>query len=61
MTSDRCPKDDPLRSMDPNNVFEVACPKCGEDVEFISQEKQRKCRGCGEWVPNPNLASEDAG
>lgn len=61
MTSASCPRDDPLRSMSPDNVFEVECGNCGEMVEFIANEEKRKCDACGQAVPNPTLAQGDAG
>jgi tRNA(Ile2) C34 agmatinyltransferase TiaS len=44
-----------------DNVFEVKCPQCGEEIEFIGNEKHRRCDGCGERVPNPKLAPDEAG
>ncbi len=60
MTSDRCPKDDPLHKMNPNDVFEVACPQCGMEVEFIGNEERRKCAACGESIANPKLTGDSA-
>ena len=61
MSTNRCSRDDPLKAMNVNNVFEVKCPRCGEDVEFIGDEKSVRCDGCSERVPNPRLAAEEAG
>ncbi len=60
MAPDRCPREDPLGRMNPGNVVEVKCPSCGEEVEFIADEKQLRCRECGEMVANPNLAPDGA-
>ena len=59
MTSDRCPKDDPLQAMSAGNVFEVICPSCDYEIEFLGNERQRKCAKCGEIVVNPHLAPEE--
>ena len=60
MSTDRCPKDDPLRSINAEEVFEVRCPSCGNAVEFMAGDRQRKCKDCGEPVQNPRAAPNDA-
>lgn len=60
MAPDRCPREDPLQDMKVENVVEVKCDQCGELVEFIVDEKQRRCDGCGASVPNPKFAPDTA-
>lgn len=61
MAPDRCPREDPLQKMDSSSVFEVECPSCGYEVEFLGGETQRKCDKCGEAIQNPKLAAADEG
>ncbi|MBN1345559.1 MAG: hypothetical protein JXQ73_22895 [Phycisphaerae bacterium] len=60
MAPDRCPREDPLKAMSMDSVFEVPCPNCGYEVEFIADEKRHKCAKCGEQIPNPKLAGDKA-
>jgi ribosomal protein S27E len=55
MTPDRCPKDDPLKRME-LSTFEVRCPECEENVEFMADDRQRKCSACGHVIPNPRVS-----
>ena len=54
---DKCPRQDP-NSMKTGDIFEINCPECGESVEFLKDEAQRKCPKCGEIVANPRLNAE---
>lgn len=42
----------------PEDVFDVACPACGEPIEFFKTDPLRHCPACGYASPNPRL---DAG
>ena len=39
----------------PGAIFEVKCPKCGNEVEFFKDDPTRKCPKCGHRFLNPNL------
>jgi len=39
----------------PGSIFEVKCPKCGNEVEFFKDDPTRKCPKCGHRFLNPNL------
>ena len=39
----------------PGSIFEVKCPKCGNEVEFFKDDPTRKCPICGHRFLNPNL------
>jgi LSD1 subclass zinc finger protein len=60
MPPDQCPREDPLRELSSDSVFEVKCDGCGQLVEFMGGEKHVRCDGCGTLVPNPKLASDAA-
>ncbi len=49
----RCPGQDPM-FWKPDDVFEIACPKCGYHVEFFKFDAKRKCR-CGHVIVNPKI------
>ncbi len=36
-------------------VFDVKCPKCGNEVEFFKDDPTRKCPKCGHRFLNPDL------
>jgi ribosomal protein S27E len=36
----------------PEGIIEIDCPDCGETVEFMSDEKSRKC-DCGRTIERP--------
>ncbi len=36
----------------PEGIIEIDCPDCGETVEFMSDEKNRKC-DCGKTIERP--------
>lgn len=50
----RCPGQD-MRNWRPGDIFEVACPHCGEKVEFFKDEVKLRCPHCQQTVPNPRL------
>lgn len=55
---DRCPRSDP-QNWNPNDSVEVDCPGCGKGMEFFADEKERKCRGCGQTVVNPQYQAAE--
>lgn len=36
-------------------VFEIACPHCGNMLEFFKDDSQRTCKQCGHKVLNPKI------
>jgi putative nucleotidyltransferase with HDIG domain len=50
----RCPGQD-QRFWKPEDIFEVRCSGCGENVEFFKDEPKLKCRSCGQMVVNPKI------
>jgi HD superfamily phosphodiesterase len=50
----KCPGQD-TQYWNPGSIFEVKCPKCGNDVEFFKDDTARKCRRCGHKFLNPNM------
>jgi hypothetical protein len=50
----KCPGQD-SRYWKPGAIFEVSCPKCGEDVEFFKDDTSRKCNHCGHRFVNPHM------
>ncbi len=36
----------------PKGITEIDCPDCGKTVEFMSDEKSRKCN-CGKTIERP--------
>ncbi len=50
----KCPGQD-SQYWKPGAVFDVKCPKCGNEVEFFKDDPTRKCRKCGHRFLNPNL------
>lgn len=51
---ERCPRSDP-NDFKFGDIFELDCPACGVSVEFVKNEVQRKCPGCGETVVNTRV------
>lgn len=37
----------------PEGIIEIDCPNCGRAVEFMSDEKSRKC-DCGKIIERPS-------
>jgi HD superfamily phosphodiesterase len=50
----KCPGQD-SRYWDGEAVFEAACARCGEMIEFFKDESARTCRNCGHRMLNPKL------
>jgi len=44
-----------MRSWKPEDIFEVACPSCGAEIEFWKDEPYRTCSACSTEVQNPRL------
>jgi len=47
----KCPRSDP-NNMSADDIFDIACPECGESIEFFKDEDKRKCPKCGKMVVN---------
>jgi hypothetical protein len=54
-----CPGQD-MRYWKPEDIFTVACPFCGREIEFWKDESARSCPGCRKEVRNPKLDSRCA-
>jgi HD superfamily phosphohydrolase YqeK/DNA-directed RNA polymerase subunit RPC12/RpoP len=50
----KCPGQD-SRYWNQAAIYEVACPECGQQVEFFKDETSRKCRHCGHKFVNPKM------
>ena len=50
----KCPGQD-SQYWKPGAVFDVKCPKCGNEVEFFKDDPTRKCSQCGHRFLNPDL------
>lgn len=50
----RCPGQD-QRFWKAEDIFEVQCSGCGENVEFFKDEPKLKCQKCGRIVLNPKI------
>ncbi|HID30533.1 MAG TPA: HD domain-containing protein [Desulfobacterales bacterium] len=50
----KCPGQD-SRYWKPGAIFEVRCPKCGNDVEFFKDDTTRLCKKCGHRFLNPEM------
>jgi len=50
----KCPGQD-TRYWKPGAIFEVTCPKCGNDVEFFKDDATRRCKQCGHRFLNPHV------
>jgi HD superfamily phosphohydrolase YqeK len=50
----KCPGQD-SRYWDGEAVFETACARCGEMIEFFKDESARTCKNCGHRMLNPRL------
>lgn len=50
----RCPGQD-MRYWIPADIFDVACPYCGTEIEFWKDEPVRLCPSCGVEVRNPRI------
>jgi putative nucleotidyltransferase with HDIG domain len=50
----KCPGQD-SRYWKPGAIFEVKCPKCGNEVEFFKDDTTRLCKKCGHRFVNPEM------
>ena len=50
----KCPGQD-SRYWKPGAIFEVKCPKCGNEVEFFKDDTTRLCKKCGHRFVNPDM------
>ena len=50
----KCPGQD-TRYWKPGAIFEVKCPKCGNEVEFFKDDTTRLCKKCGHRFVNPDM------
>jgi HD superfamily phosphohydrolase YqeK/DNA-directed RNA polymerase subunit RPC12/RpoP len=50
----RCPGQD-SRYWKPGAIYDVACPHCGNLVEFFKDESTRRCKKCGHRLVNPKM------
>ncbi len=50
----KCPGQD-SRYWKPGAIFDVKCPNCGTMIEFFKDDTRRRCPGCGNEVPNPEM------
>jgi hypothetical protein len=44
-----------MRNWRPEDIFEVACPSCGDEIEFWKDEPFRTCSACSLEVQNPRV------
>jgi putative nucleotidyltransferase with HDIG domain len=54
METPRCPGQD-QRFWKPQDIFDVTCPWCGEEIEFWKDEPVRVCTECEKEVRNPRM------
>ena len=54
METPRCPGQD-LRFWKPEDIYDVPCPWCQEEIEFWKDEPVRTCPSCRQAVPNPRI------
>jgi HD superfamily phosphodiesterase/DNA-directed RNA polymerase subunit RPC12/RpoP len=50
-----CPGQD-SRFWKPEDIFEMACARCGHAVEFFKNDGARRCAHCGERMVNPKIS-----
>jgi putative nucleotidyltransferase with HDIG domain len=50
----QCPGQD-SRFWGTDAIFDMACPQCGEEVEFFKDEPTRTCKQCGLKIVNPKM------
>lgn len=48
----RCPREQKIWK--DKDLSEVACPDCGQSIEFWQGDAQRKCAACGRIVAGPH-------
>ena len=54
MSTVKCPGQD-TQKWGPEAVYDVACKKCGNQLEFFKDELKRRCRECGTMVFNERM------
>ncbi|MCP4605982.1 MAG: hypothetical protein GY847_36630 [Proteobacteria bacterium] len=54
MNRPRCPGKD-MRYWTPDDIFEVICPYCGDEMEFFKDEPTLNCSSCKQVVRNPKI------
>lgn len=54
MIGTKCPGQD-MRYWTPDDVCEIACPECGEMIEFFKTDIRLRCRKCKTRVANPKF------
>lgn len=54
MNVPRCPGQD-MRNWKPEDIFDVACPSCGTEIEFWKDDPSRICSDCGREIRNPRI------
>lgn len=54
MIGTKCPGQD-MRYWTPEDVCEIACPECGEMIEFFKTDIRLRCRNCRTRVANPQF------
>jgi hypothetical protein len=54
MSTPHCPGQD-SQHWKPEDIFNVACPFCGEQIEFWKDEPVRRCPACKRDVRNPKV------
>jgi hypothetical protein len=50
----KCPGQD-MKYWKDDAIFDVACPKCGSNVEFYKDDTSRKCPSCSHRFVNPKM------
>jgi DNA-directed RNA polymerase subunit RPC12/RpoP len=54
MANPKCPGQD-TQKWGPDAVYDVACKKCGNQLEFFKDEMKRRCKNCGGTVFNERM------
>ena len=44
-----------MRLWTPDDIYDVVCPHCRNEIEFWKDDPTRLCRHCGKEVPNPKI------
>ncbi len=44
-----------MRNWRPEDIFNLRCPHCNEEIEFWKDEPVRPCPACGKEVRNPRI------
>ena len=50
----RCPGQD-RSSWTADDIYEIECPCCGDQIEFFKDDARRVCPSCGSRVTNPRF------